>query len=86
MSRRSKFNVALIAASILAAVLIVVGLLQEPWRLDWLARQIGIQRSTPPKDAAQLAPSYTLAAKSEKLELVALAKGARSAHTMPNIY
>ena len=79
MSRRSKFNVALIAASILAAVLIVVGLLQEPWRLDWLARQIGLERSTPRKEAAQLAPSYTAAAKPGKLDLVALAKRARSA-------
>src|SRR5690349_21818393 len=79
MSRRSKFNVALTAASILAGVLIVVGLLQEPRRLDLLARQKGIQRSTPRKKAIQLAPSYTPAAKSEKLDLVALAKGARSA-------
>jgi putative serine protease PepD len=79
MSRRSKFNVVLIAASILAGVLIVVGLLQEPWRLDWLARQIGLQRSTPGKNAAQLVRSYTPVAKSEKLDLVALAKGARSA-------
>jgi putative serine protease PepD len=72
---RSKFNVALIAASILAAVLIVVGLLQEPW----LSRQIGIQRGTLHKKATQVTPSYTPAAKSEKLDLVGLAKGARSA-------
>ena len=79
MSRRSKFNIALIAASIVAYELIVVGLLQVPWRLDWLARQIGLQPSTSRKKAAQLARSYTPAAEPEKLDLVALAKAARSA-------